>query len=72
VSWAEGDPSLRDEGLGHPRGDDRIGPPQSCAQFDESLSQNLTVTLARRGFTEEELRKFLGLNYLRLVREVVG
>jgi membrane dipeptidase len=32
----------------------------------------ITVALARRGFNEEELRKFLGLNYLRLVQDVVG
>jgi membrane dipeptidase len=32
----------------------------------------ITVALARRGFNEEELRKFLGLNYLRLFKEVVG
>ena len=33
---------------------------------------NLTVKLAERGFSEEELRKILGLNYLRYFREVVG
>ena len=33
---------------------------------------NLTVKLAERGFNEEELRKLLGLNYLRVFREVVG
>lgn len=33
---------------------------------------NLTVALAKRGFTEEELRKLLGLNFLRVFREVVG
>ena len=33
---------------------------------------NLTVKLAERGFNEEELRKLLGLNYLRAFREVVG
>jgi len=33
---------------------------------------NLTVALAERGFTEEELRKLLGLNYLRVFREVCG
>lgn len=32
----------------------------------------LTVTLAKRGFNEEELRKILGLNYLRFFKEVVG
>jgi membrane dipeptidase len=33
---------------------------------------NLTVCLAQRGFTETELRKLLGLNYLRVFRDVVG
>ncbi|MDR7419883.1 MAG: dipeptidase [Armatimonadota bacterium] len=33
---------------------------------------NLTVHLARWGFNEEELRKLLGLNFLRVFREVCG
>ncbi len=33
---------------------------------------NLTVALAKRGFNEAELRKLLGLNYLRVFRDVVG
>ena len=33
---------------------------------------NITVKLAERGFNEQELRKLLGLNYLRYFREVVG
>ena len=33
---------------------------------------NITVGLAEAGFNEEELRKLLGLNYLRVFREVVG
>ena len=33
---------------------------------------NLTMTLAQRGFNEEELRKILGLNFLRLFKETVG
>ena len=32
----------------------------------------ITVKLAERGFSEEEMRKILGLNYLRVFREVVG
>ena len=32
----------------------------------------LTLKLAERGFTEQELRKLLGLNYLRVYRDVVG
>ncbi|MCL6552863.1 MAG: dipeptidase [Firmicutes bacterium] len=33
---------------------------------------NLTVALAQRGFTEDELRKLLGLNFLRVFRDVCG
>ena len=33
---------------------------------------NLTMKLAERGFNEEELRKLLGLNFLRVFREVAG
>jgi microsomal dipeptidase-like Zn-dependent dipeptidase len=33
---------------------------------------NVTLALARWGFNEEELRKLLGLNFLRVFREVVG
>ncbi len=33
---------------------------------------NLTIKLAERGFNEDELRKLLGLNYLRVFREIVG
>jgi membrane dipeptidase len=33
---------------------------------------NLTVHLAHRGFNEDELRKLLGLNFLRVFREVCG
>jgi membrane dipeptidase len=33
---------------------------------------NLTVALARWGFNEDELRKLLGLNFLRVFRDVAG
>ncbi len=33
---------------------------------------NITVALAQAGFDEDELRKLLGLNYLRVFRDVVG
>ncbi|MEM7035182.1 MAG: membrane dipeptidase [Chloroflexota bacterium] len=33
---------------------------------------NITVALAAAGYTEDELRKLLGLNYLRVFAEVVG
>ena len=40
----------------------------------ESLGDwpNVTVALAEAGFNEDELRKLLGLNYLRVFRDVVG
>ena len=40
----------------------------------ESLADwpNITVGLAQAGYNEEELRKLLGLNYLRVFRDVVG
>lgn len=40
----------------------------------ESLADwpNVTVALAEAGFNEDELRKLLGLNYLRVFRDVVG
>jgi membrane dipeptidase len=33
---------------------------------------NLTVGLAAAGYTQDELRKLLGLNYLRVFRDIVG
>lgn len=33
---------------------------------------NITIALAAAGYTEDELRKLLGLNYLRVFAEVVG
>ena len=33
---------------------------------------NLTIKLAERGFNEDEIKKMLGLNYLRVFEEVVG
>lgn len=33
---------------------------------------NITVALAAAGYTEDELRKLLGLNYLRVFAEVIG
>ena len=33
---------------------------------------NITLKLAEKGFNEDELRKLLGLNYLRYFREVIG
>ena len=33
---------------------------------------NLTIKLAERGFNEEEIKKLLGLNYLRVYKDVIG
>ena len=33
---------------------------------------NITLKLIERGFNEEQLKKILGLNYLRVFKEVVG
>lgn len=53
--------------------DHRIGEEYQFEGF-ESLADwpNITVALAQAGFTEAELRKLLGLNYLRVFRDVVG
>lgn len=45
-------------------------PVEGYKSFEDT--PELTVALARRGFNEEELRKILGLNYLRLFKQVVG
>ena len=62
--------SRHDNGLGlpYPQYDDykTIG----YEQFTDW--PNLTLKLAERGFNEEELRKILGLNYLRVFKEIVG
>lgn len=51
----------------------RQTPEYQMAGF-ESLADwpNITVGLAQAGFKEDELRKLLGLNYLRVFRDVVG
>ncbi len=48
--------------------------PEFESDFFRSLADwpKITVALAEAGFTEDELRKLLGLNYLRVFREVVG
>jgi len=33
---------------------------------------NLTAALLKRGYTEKDIRKIMGENFLRVVREVVG
>ena len=51
----------------------RLSDQHRIADFDKFEDwPNITVKLAERGFNEEELRKLLGLNYLRYFRDVVG
>lgn len=58
---------------GFRREEHRLTPQQRLKGYaDFGDWPNLTVALARRGFTEEELEKLLGLNFLRVFREVVG
>ena len=41
--------------------------------FDEFIHwPNITIKLAERGFNEEELQKILGLNYLRVFKDIIG
>jgi membrane dipeptidase len=55
------------------RTEHRITPEYEMNGFQKfSDWPNITVKLAEAGFNEEELRKLLGLNYLRVVRDVVG
>ena len=55
------------------RPEHRLSDEHRITDFDEFGDwPNITVALAKRGFNEEELRKILGLNYLRYFREVVG
>jgi membrane dipeptidase len=39
---------------------------------DVSKMPNLTAALLKRGYTEKDIRKIMGENFLRVVREVVG
>ena len=39
---------------------------------DVSRMPNLTAALLKRGYTEQDIRKIMGENFLRVVREVVG
>jgi membrane dipeptidase len=51
----------------------RLGPEYDMEGFARfSDWPNITVKLAEAGFTEDEIRKLLGLNYLRVLRDVVG
>jgi len=39
---------------------------------DASKMPNLTLALLKRGYTEKDIRKIMGENFLRVVKEVVG
>jgi membrane dipeptidase len=51
----------------------RLTPDYNMEGFEDfSDWPNVTVALAQAGFNEDELRKLLGLNFLRVFRDVVG
>ncbi len=51
----------------------RLGPENHLKGYNDFGDwPNLTIHLAQWGFNEDELRKLLGLNFLRVFREVVG
>ena len=55
------------------RPEHRLSDQHRMPDFDQPTDwPNITVKLAERGFNDEELRKLLGLNFLRVFREVVG
>ncbi len=39
---------------------------------DVTRMPNITAELVKRGYTEEDVRKILGENHLRLIKEVIG
>ena len=55
------------------RAEHRLSDTHRIEDFDQFTDwPAITVKLVERGFSEDELRKILGLNYLRVFREVVG
>ena len=55
------------------RPEHRLSNEHRIESFDQFTDwPNITLKLVERGFNEEELRKILGLNYLRVFKEVVG
>ncbi len=55
------------------RAEHRLSDEHRIVDFDQVTDwPNITVKLAERGFTEEELRKLLGQNYVRVFRDIVG
>ena len=55
------------------RPEHRLSDQHRMADFDKPTDwPNITLKLVERGFNEEELRKLLGLNFLRVFRDIVG
>ena len=55
------------------RPEHRLSDQHRMPDFDQPTDwPNITAKLAERGFDEDELRKLLGLNFLRVFRDVVG
>lgn len=55
------------------RPEHRLSDQHRMPDFDQPTDwPNITVKLAERGFGEDDLRKLLGLNFLRVFRDVVG
>ena len=55
------------------RAEHRLSDAHRIEGFDRFTDWSaITIKLAERGFSEDEMRKILGLNYLRVFREVVG
>ena len=55
------------------RPEHRLSDQHRMPDFDQPTDwPNITVKLAERGFNDDELRKLLGLNFLRVFRDVVG
>ena len=55
------------------RPEHRLSDRHRMPDFDQPTDwPNITAKLAERGFNEDELRKLLGLNFLRVFKDVVG
>ncbi|GIS65000.1 MAG: hypothetical protein CM1200mP3_12480 [Chloroflexota bacterium] len=55
------------------RPEHRLSDQHRMVDFDKPTDwPNITLKLVERGFNEEELRKLLGLNFLRVFRDIVG
>lgn len=55
------------------RAEHRLSNDHRILDFDQFTDwPNITVKLAERGFSEAELRKLLGQNYVRVFRDIVG